>query len=75
MTGAGAGQHTGRTIIGLGQQQSSSSSANTLVWNPASVIIRDNASPIKTKCFVLLVIITSIDLRVSQEVMRGASLK
>ncbi len=68
ITGTGAGQHTGCAIIGRGQQ-SSSSSANTLVWNPASVIIRDNASPIKTGYFVLLVIITSIDLTVSQEVM------
>jgi hypothetical protein len=55
ITGAGAGQQIGCATIGLGQQ-SSSSSANTLVWNPASVIIRDNASPIKTGYFVLLVI-------------------
>jgi len=58
MTGAGAGQHTGCMTIGLGQQQSSSSSsASTLVWNPVSVIIRDNASPTKTGYFILLVII------------------
>jgi hypothetical protein len=58
ITGAGAGQHTGCVTIGIGQQRSSSSSsANTLVWNPASVIIRDNASPIKTGYFILFVII------------------
>jgi len=60
ITGAGAGHGAGHATghIGRGQQQSSSSSsANTLVWNPASVIIRDNASPIKTGYFILLVII------------------
>jgi len=58
MTGAGAGQHTGCMTIGLGQQRSSSSSsANTRVCNPASVIIRDNANPTKTGYFILLVII------------------
>jgi hypothetical protein len=57
ITGAGAGQHTGCAITGIGQQSSSSSSANTRVCNPASVIIRDNAIPIKTGYFILLVII------------------
>jgi hypothetical protein len=59
ITGAGAGQHTGCVTIGIGQQKSSSSSssANTRVCNPASVIIRDNASPTKTGYFILLVII------------------
>jgi len=57
ITGAGAGQHTGCMTTGLGQQKSSSSSsASTLVWNPVSVIIRDNASPTKTGYFILLVI-------------------
>ncbi|HEX2489184.1 MAG TPA: hypothetical protein VHR27_07260 [Blastocatellia bacterium] len=57
ITGAGAGQHTGCVTIGIGQQRSSSSSsANTRVCNPASVIIRDNAIPIKTGYFILLVI-------------------
>lgn len=53
ITGAG---HTGWKTTGLGQQ-SSSSPASALDWNPASVIVRNNANPIKIGYFVFLNII------------------
>src|SRR5262245_18197202 len=50
----GAGHGVGHATTGRGQHPSSS--ANTRVWNPTSVIARSIAIPIKTGYLVLLVI-------------------